>query len=143
MRLFVFIAILFTIVSCDEMKELAAIKEATTLTLCVLSADQVSEATGKDYIQGRKITKKIELTSEQRNKLLREFLNKNNYEPLARKCPFEPVYALQGNDKVYALLDVEFCPTIQFDDKEGKAKYLGIKTENSLKTVIAEIRSKK
>lgn len=140
MRIFIFLFILFFMISCDEMKELAAIKDAENINLCLLDdKETINLIQGKEYYEGREVLKVITLNAEDKKKLLAELLKKSNYEPLSRKCPFEPVYVLRSDTKLYFLLDAEYCPTIEYEDTQGNTKLLGIKTDNTLKTLLAEL----
>lgn len=139
MKKFVFFLISILLISCSEMKDISAIKDAENITVCLLSAE-VYNATSQDatreYIERREVLRKLDLKGEQRTSFLKEFLDENNYEPLSRKCKFEPVYAIVVNEKLFALFDVEYCPTMHYVNNKKDAKYIGITAENSLKKLL-------
>jgi len=128
------------LISCTEMKDFSSIKEDESITVCLLSAEVYNEASqdaAKEYLERREVVNKLTLEGEQRATFFNEFLDESNYEPLNRKCKFEPVYALVVNNKLFALLDVEYCPTLQYVNGKN-SKYVGIAAENSLKKLLED-----
>ena len=141
MKKITFFLISILLISCSEMKDISAIKDAENITVCLLSAEvynKESQDATKEYLEKREVLRTLDLKGEQRTLFLKEFLDEKNYEPLSRKCDFEPVYALLMNDKLFALLDVEYCPTMEFVNNKKSAKYIGITTENTLKKLLDE-----
>lgn len=130
------------LVACSEMKELSMIKDVENITLCLLSAEVYNAETqqkDKEYLERREVLKTIALKGDERTSFLKEFLNENNYEVVARKCKYEPVYALLVEGKPYAFFDVEYCPTLKIIIEGKEPKYLDITTENTLKKVLDEL----
>ncbi len=141
MKTLTFYILSVVLISCNGMKDISEIKDADTMTVCLLSAEvynQESQDAAKEYLERREIVRKLVLEGEQRASLLKEFLEDSNYEPLSRKCKFEPVYALLVNDQLFALFDVEYCPTIKYVNRGEDSKYIGITTENTLKKLLED-----
>ena len=125
--------------SCSEMKDLFEINETETIIVGLLSEEVYAEADQQDdktYYERREVLQQKEFTGEERAAFLKAFKDKSNYEPLARKCKYEPVYVLVVNGQPHAFFDVEYCPTVKFIIDETKEKYFDITTENSLKDVL-------
>lgn len=142
MKAISFLIISIVLISCREMKDVSAIKEAKSISLCYLSEeeyDKDEQIQTKEYLEQRQVLQKIELKEEQRDLFLNEFLNQDNYEALTRKCQFQPVYALLVDNKLYALFDTEYCPTIKYVNKKKEAQFLGITTENTLDKVVKNL----
>ncbi|MBC8756079.1 hypothetical protein H2O64_15485 [Kordia sp. YSTF-M3] len=141
MKTLTFYIVSLLLISCNGMKDISEIKDEDTMTVCLLSNEVYnadSQDTAKEYLERRQVVRKLVLEGDQRASLLKEFLNDSNYEPLSRKCKFEPVYALLVNDKLLALFDVEYCPTIEYVNKEKDSKYIGITAENTLKKLLED-----
>ncbi len=126
-------------VGCTTLRKAKPIKEKDALTLHVLNSHEADTLeVGKMYIRNREVLDTIELIGEQRSKFLEEFENEKNYEPITRKCELNPVYSLFVNDNLYALFDVEYCPTIEYVHKRKKSKFEGIITNNGLKEILSQ-----
>jgi len=139
MKKITFFLISILLISCSEMKDISAIKDAENITVCLLSAEvyntTLQDAT-KKYIERREVLKTLDLKGEQRTTFVKEFVNDANYELIMRKCKFEPVYAILMNGKLFALFDVEYCPTMHYVNNKKDAKYIGIAAENTLKKLL-------
>lgn len=138
MKILTYYLFSLTLISCTEMKDFSSITDDDNITVCLLSAEVYNEASqiaAKEYLERREIISKLDLKGEQRATFFKEFLEDSNYEPLSRKCKFEPVYAVVVNKKLFALLDVEYCPTLQYVNGK-KSKYVGITAENNLKKLL-------
>ena len=139
MKKLAFFLISILLISCSEMKDISAIKDAENITVCLLSAEvynTASQDASKEYLERREVLKTLDLKGEQRTTFIKEFTNDANYEPISRKCKFEPVYAILMNGKLFALFDVEYCPTMHYVNNKKEAQYIGISAENTLKKLL-------
>lgn len=137
-----FLIISIVLISCREMKDATILKEAKNMSLCYLSEeeyDKDSQLETNEYFEQRQVLKKIDLNEQQRELFLSEFLNQENYEALTRRCEFQPVYALVVDQKLYALFDTEYCPTIQYVNNKEDDQFLGVTTENTLDRVLRKL----
>lgn len=141
MQKLLIISIILGTISCEpQMEQFNELKRASDIYLLLLSASETTEVNDSlAYVGNREVLRQVRLTDEQRGSFIGHFTKKANYEPLNRRCKFEPVYALKIDGKIYATFDVEYCPTIQFMTNEEVPDLLGITTDNTLKTAIDEI----
>ncbi|WP_046744965.1 hypothetical protein [Kordia zhangzhouensis] len=139
MKKITLLIIALVINSCSEMKDVFEINDSETITIGLLSEEVYSadeQKKDKTYYERREVVQQKELTGEKRTAFLKEFKNKDNYVPLARKCKYEPVFVLLVDDRPHAYFDVEYCPTVKFILEGKKEKYLDIVTENTLKELL-------
>lgn len=136
--------ILLAITCCNsQMEQLKSIKEAKDIHILLLSETENNDAEeDENYVRKRQILKEVKLNEDQKKEFIKKILEKDNYEPLTRKCKFEPVYALRVDDNIYATFDVTYCPTLEYTDELGEITLLGIKTNNSLIAIVKEIMDK-
>ncbi len=137
-----FLIISIVLISCREMKDAKVLKEAKKISLCYLSEEQYDEDSQtqlNEYFEQRQVLKEIDLNEQQRQLFLNEFLNQENYEALTRRCQFQPVYALVVDQKLYALFDTEYCPTIKYVNNKEEDQFLGVTTENTLDQVLKSL----
>lgn len=133
--------ILLAVICCNsQMEQFNSIKDSQEMHLLLLSETEADNAGDEDnYVRKRQILKDVKLSEDQKKLFIKNILEKDNYEPLSRKCKFEPVYALKIDGRIYATFDVTYCPTLEYTNDSGEATLLGVKTDNSLIEIVNEI----
>ena len=140
-KIIISIIILSFITSCgDRMKNLNYLKNGINVQLLYLdSIESVDEMVSEKYVNGRKVLKEFKLNELEKESLIKTIIKKDNYEPLTRKCKFVPVYAIKIDNAIVAVIDVGFCPALEYYEQNGSSKILQLKTNSALKTELEKL----
>lgn len=140
-KIIILITALISITSCENaMKKLNHLKNGKKVQLLYLdSIESKDEIAGEQYVNKRKVLKEFELSEEEKNNLIKTIIKKDNYEPLTRKCKFEPVYAIKVDNEIVAIFDVEFCPALEYFEQNGSSQILQLKTNSTLNTELKKL----
>lgn len=140
-KVIISIIILTFITSCENgMENLAYLKNGKKIQLLYLDAiESEDELATEEYINKRKVLKEFELNESEKENLIKTIVKKDNYEPLTRKCKFEPVYAIKIDDSTVAIFDVEFCPALEYYEQNGSKQILQLKTNSTLKSELEKL----
>jgi len=116
------------------------LRGARAYTLHVLGEEVAEGDTGNKIIQGCEVVRSIEV-EDKSDKLLGELTNKENYEPVSRRCKMYPQYAIEIEGKLVAVFDLESCPRIEYLANEEETVF-DIKMENSIKAELEKLVAK-
>lgn len=137
---FLGILILCSMVSCESyLEELEQYKNPESVELYYLDAFE-SESASDSLIANRKVLKTFNLEGNDQRLFVKSFLKAENYEPISRKCPFEPVYALKIDGKIIAFLDVEFCPGVEHQLPDGSKKFYQLKKDSPIRVEVEKLQ---
>ena len=120
--------------------ELSYIKSNEKVTLFLLDAEEsMNTEQNLNYIDNRRILKSYKISAKEQKELISEILKKNNYEPVTRKCKFEPIYALKIGSQLIGVFDIEYCPGFRYISEKGVEEYVQIKSNSQLSYFIKEL----
>lgn len=127
-----------TVAGCQDVQEFGALKKASEVTLHKLGPVSAETDSKTRIIAERAVESSVLLDGSDKTDLVKAILDKNNYQPVSRRCMMSPTYALEADGKVVALFDPQFCPRILYTGGENEVE-LDIKTENSMLAALEKI----
>lgn len=138
-KFFFVILISFIFMSCDDyLEELKPYAIFGTAELLYLDSME-SEESNEELIANRRILKEYVLDKQSQRKLVKAMMLSENFEPTTRRCRFDPVYAIKINKEVVVLFDVEFCPGLTHQKKDGSTTYYQLKKNSPLESELRHL----
>ncbi len=127
-----------TVAGCQDVPEFSSLKKVSELTLHKLGPISAGVNNDTRTIAERAVESSVLLDGADKKDLIKAIMDKNNYQPVSRRCLMAPAYALEADGEVVALFDPQFCPRILYTGGTEDIEF-DIKTENSMLAVLEKI----